>query len=135
MKREDIKTIMVVHSDNDFITTFDWIGKVVLMTINMNINILGDKVLLNSDDIENFIKSLLSSSIEFIQCRTEQYEYHIGDFYRYENISEDEVIRLTKHFDGIRFKYNFDEKNDDDFLYGGSELLIIDIENNKSYIK
>ena len=137
MIREDIKTIktiMVTFHDNDFITTFDWIGKVVLMTINTNVNLLGDKVLLNSNDIENFIKSLIPSSIEFIQYRTERCGDSDG-FFQYRHISEDEVIRLSKSFDDISFKYNFDEYTDNDFLYAGSESLIIDIENNKSYIK
>ena len=72
MKREDIKTIMIAHHDNDFIRTWDWIGKVVLMTIISDENICGEKVL---------------------------------------------------------------EDSDGDWIFGGSETLIIDIVNKKSYIR
>lgn len=136
MRKEDIKNIMVVYSDNDFITSWDWIGKVVLMTINSDTNICGGKVLEDSNDIENFIISLLPSAIEFLQYRQDKYEeFDFIQFSRYENVNKEDVIELVNHFDNVRFKYNFDKKNDDDFLYGGSETLIIDIENNKSYIK
>ena len=42
---------------------------------------------------------------------------------------------LSKEFfKWIKFKYNFDE-TDEDYIFGGSELLIIDLENKQSYIR
>lgn len=128
MKREDIKTIMVVYSDNDFVRVWDWIGKVVLMTINGDVNVCGGKILEESDDIEKFIKSLLPSAIEFMQYKEDKY----SDYCRYRDIDKDEVITLSDYFKNIKFKYNFD---DSDYGFGGSETLIIDIEKNNSYIR
>ena len=115
MRKEEIKKIMIVHNDNDFVRVWDWIGKVALMSIT-NDNICGGKILEESDDIEKFIHSLLPTAIEFIQAREDKY----ADFCRYEDISKDEVARLTEYFKYIRFKYNFDE-SDGDWLFGGSE--------------
>lgn len=129
MKREDIKNIMIIHSDNDFNRTWDWIGKVVLMTITNDVNICDDKVLEDSDDIEKFVYSLLPSGIEFLQYRTDKY----ADYCRYKDVSKEEINKLIEYFSQIKFKYNFTE-NDCDWISGGSETLIIDIENNKSYI-
>ena len=129
MRKEEIKKIMIVHNDNDFVRVWDWIGKVALMSIT-NDNICGGKILEESDDIEKFIHSLLPTAIEFIQAREDKY----ADFCRYEDISKDEVARLTEYFKYIRFKYNFDE-SDGDWVFGGSETLIIDLEKNDSYIR
>jgi len=130
MRREEIKKIMVVHNDNDSIKAFDWIGKVVLMTINLETNMCGGEILEESDDIEKFIHSLLPSAIEFIQYREDKY----ADYCRYRDVSRDEVLRLTNCFEKIRFKFNFDD-SDDDWLFGGDETLIIDVEGNRSYIR
>ena len=54
MKREEIKNIMIVHHDNDFVRVWDWIGKVVLMTLFNDVNICGCKILEDSEDIEKF---------------------------------------------------------------------------------
>lgn len=130
MRKEEIKRIMIVYSDNDFVRVWDWIGKVTLTTIIEDTNICGSKVLEDSDDIEKFIHSLLPTAIEFIQAREDKYT----DFLRYENIDKEEVIRLTDYFKDIKFKYNFSE-TDDDWIFGGSETLIIDLEKNESYIR
>ncbi len=130
MKREEIKNIMIVHHDNDFVRVWDWIGKVVLMTLFNDVNICGCKILEDSEDIEKFIHSLLPSAIEFIQEREDRY----ANYVRYNDISKEEVIRLTNEFKNIKIKYNFNEQ-DDDWLIGGSETLIIDLEKLESYIR
>jgi hypothetical protein len=129
MRKEEIKRIMVVHNDNDFVRVWDWIGKVALMTIP-NDNICGCRVLEESEDIEKFIHSLLPTAIEFLQCKEDKY----ADYCRYEDVSKEEVDRLSKYFGSVRFKYNFDE-SDNDWEFGGSETLIIDLEKNESYIR
>jgi hypothetical protein len=40
----------------------------------------------------------------------------------------------VKYFENIKFKYNFDE-TDHDWVFGGSETLIIDLEKKESYIR
>jgi hypothetical protein len=130
MKRDEIKRIMVVHNDNDFVRVWHWIGSVTLTTIKNDTNICGCKVLEDSEDIEKFIHSLLPAAIEFIQYREDKY----ADFMRYRYIDKEEVLRLTESFKNIEFKYNFEE-TDDDWVFGGSETLIIDLENNESYIR
>jgi len=130
MKRNEIKQIMVVYNDNDFVRVWDWIGQITLLTIKNDTNICGGKVLEDSEDIEKFIHSLLPTAIEFIQAKEDKY----ADYVRYVNIEKEEVIRLTECFKNIKFKYNFEE-NDNDWIFGGSETLIIDIEKNKSYIR
>ena len=109
MRKEEIKRIMIVYSDNDFVRVWDWIGKVTLTAIIEDTNICGSKVLEDSDDIEKFIHTLLPTAIEFIQAREDKYT----DFLRYENIDKEEVIRLTDYFKDIKFKYNFSETDDD----------------------
>ena len=129
MRKEQIKNIMVVHSDNDFIRVWEWIGEVTLSTM-LNVNTCSEEMLEESDDIENFIVSLLPTAIEFCQYRTSKYE----DFCRYRDIDKTEVDRLTYCLkDCLTFKYNFDE-TDEDWLFGGSECLVIDVENKKSYV-
>jgi hypothetical protein len=130
MKRDEIKNMMIVHNDNDFIRVWDWIGNVTLNTIIKDINICGCKVLEDSDDIEKFIHSLLPTAIEFIQAREDKY----ADYVRYEDIDKEEVIRLSDYFKDVKFKYNFSE-TDNDWIFGGSETLIIDLEKNESYIR
>lgn len=128
MKKEEIKNIMVIFSDNDFIRVFDWIGKVTLMTIT-NKNICGCEVLEESNDIENFIKSLLPTGIEFLQYREDKF----AKYCRYEEVEKETINRLIDYFSGICFVYNFDENFNDE--YGGCETLIIDIQKNESYIR
>jgi hypothetical protein len=130
MKRNEIRNIMIVHNDNDFVRVWDWIGNVTLNTIIKDTNVCGGKVLEDSDDIEKFIHSLLPTAIEFIQAREDKYT----DFVRYEDIDKEEVLRLSDYFKNIKFKYNFEE-TDDDWIFGGSETLIIDLEKNESYIR
>jgi len=125
MKKSDIKRIMICFGDNDFIRVWDWIGVITLHTLNTP-NICSDNLLDDTEDVENFILSLIPTGIEFIQYRT-------GTGRRYRDINEIELDRLVQYLKGVRFKYNFDD-SDDDFDYGGSESLIIDLENNKSYI-
>ncbi len=129
MRKEDIKKIMVVHNDNDFVRVWDWIGKVTLNTI-INDNICGCKVLEDSEDIEKFIHSLLPTAIEFLQYKENKYT----EFCRYKEISKDKIDYLVNYFKDIKFKYNFDE-TDDDWVFGGSETLIIDLEKKESYIR
>jgi hypothetical protein len=115
---------MICHYDNDFVRVFDWIGKVTLMSL-LELNICGEEMLETSDDIEAFIHSLLPTAIEFAQ-------YKCG---RPQIFEEKHVNWLSKEFfKGIKFKYNFDE-TDEDYIFGGSELLIIDLENKQSYIR
>jgi hypothetical protein len=128
MKKEEIKNIMVIFSDNDFIRVFDWIGKVTLMTIT-NKNICGCEVLEESNDIENFIKSLLPTGIEFLQYREDKF----AKYCRYKDVEKETINRLIDYFSRIHFVYNFDENFNDE--YGGSETLIIDIQKNESYIR
>jgi hypothetical protein len=130
MRKQEIKKIMVVHNDNDFIRVWHWIGSVTLTTIKNDTNICGCKVLEDSEDIEKFIHSLLPTAIEFIQAREHKY----ADFVRYKNIEEVELNRLVSYFKNIQFKYNFEE-SDDDWIFGGFETLIIDLEKNESYIR
>jgi hypothetical protein len=33
MDKSDIKRLMIVHNDNDFIRAWDWLGKVTLSTL------------------------------------------------------------------------------------------------------
>ena len=128
MKKEEIKNIMVIFSDNDFIRVFDWIGKVSLMTIKNN-NICDCMVLEESVDIENFIKSLIPTGIEFLQYREDKY----ADCCRYRNVTKEVVDRLKYGFNDICFIYNFDENfNGEDC---DCESLIIDLYNNESYIR
>jgi len=129
MRKNEIKKIMIVYSDNDFIRVWDWIGKILLLTLT-NDNVCGCKVLEDSEDIEKFTHSLLPTAIEFLQYKENKY----ADFCRYKDISREEVTRLTEYFNDIKFKYNFNS-TDDDWIFGGSETLIIDLENNTSYIR
>ena len=129
MRKEEIKKIMIVHNDNDFIRIWDWIGKITLLTLKTK-NLCCEEMLEESEDIEKFVHSLLPTAIEFTQYRVAKYE----DYSRYRDIEESELNRLTSEFKNIRFKYNFDE-SDDDYVFGGSEMLIIDLEQNESYIR
>ena len=129
MRKEEIKKIMIVHNDNDFIRIWDWIGKITLLTLKTK-NLCFEEMLEESEDIEKFVHSLLPTAIEFTQYRVAKYE----DYSRYRDIEESELNRLTSEFKNLRFKYNFDE-SDDDYVFGGSEMLIIDLEKNESYIR
>lgn len=126
MKKDEIKRIMIIHNDNDFVRVWDWIGKVSLMTI-LNDNICGCRVLEDSEDIEKFIHSLLPTAIEFLQYKEDKY----AKYCRYRDISKEDIDFYVKCFEKIKFKYNFDEINYD---FGVSEALIIDLEKNESYI-
>jgi hypothetical protein len=129
MRKEEIKRIMIAHHDNDFIRVWDWIGKVLLMTL-IDENTCGEKMLEYSEDIESFIHSLLPTAIEFTQYRTDKYGDNPS---RYRDIDKEEVDRLSDYFKNVKFKYNFTE-TDGDWVFGGSETLIIDLEKNESYI-
>lgn len=129
MKKEEIKRIMIVHSDNHFVRVWDWIGKITLLTLKQK-NICFEEMLEESEDIEKFIQSILPTAIEFAQYRTAKYE----DYSRYRNIEEGELKSMVEYFKNVRFKYNFDE-SDGDWVFGGSETLIIDLEKNESYIR
>ena len=129
MKTSDIKNIMIVFSDNDFVRVFDWIGKITLSTIK-NKNICDEYMLEDSETIENFVHSLLPTAIEFIQYKVGKYERYC----RYQDVKKDHVKWLSDEFNYIRFVYNFDETHDD-YRIGGCETLIIDLEKNESYIR
>lgn len=131
MKSEEIKNIMIVYSDNDFIRVWDWIGKVLLETILCK-NACFEKMLEDSETIEDFVFSLLPVAIEFAQYKVGRYEKE--KFVRYRDLSKDEANRLTECFKNIKFVYNFDETHND-WISGGSETLIIDLENYNSYIQ
>lgn len=125
MLKKDIKNIMVCHYDNDFVRVFDWIGKITLTTL-LETNICGEEMLETSEDIEAFIHSLLPTAIEFTQ-------YKCG--YNRQTLEEDTLTYLSSYFKRMRFKYNFDYETDDEYISGGSELLIIDLQNKQSYIR
>lgn len=128
MKKTEIKNIMIIFADNDFVSVFDWIGKVALNTITNN-NICDRAVLEDATDIENFIKSLLPTAIEFLQYRTDKY----AKFCRYENITNAKLVDLVNSFiSNIEFVYNSD---DIAFYINECETLIIDLELNTSYIR
>ena len=129
MRKKEIKTIMIVHNDNDFVRVWDWIGKILLETIT-NTNVCNEEMLEDSETIEDFVFSLLPVAIEFIQYKACRYE----DYVRYKDISKEEVNRLSEYFKNVKFVYNFDKKTNDDWIFGGSETLIIDLEKKESYI-
>ena len=129
MNKTEIKKIMITNIDNDFVRVWDWIGNVLLFTLTHK-NICNEEMLEDSEDIEDFVFSLLPSAIEFTQYKACRYE----DYVRYENVSKEEVSRLSEYFKNIKFKYNFNE-TDSDWIFGGSETLIIDLEKKESYIR
>ena len=99
MRKEEIKKIMIVHNDNDFIRIWDWIGKITLLTLKTK-NLCFEEMLEESEDIEKFVHSLLPTAIEFTQYRVAKYE----DYSRYRDIEESELNRLTSEFKNIRFE-------------------------------
>lgn len=111
---------MIAHYDNDFIRAWDWIGQVTLATIKNDTNCCGESVLETSEDIENFVRSLIPTAIKFIQYR--------------EDIRTSILSSLKQHLNKAKFKFNF-EDSDPDWEFGGSETLIIDLEKNESYIR
>ena len=129
MKTSEIKNIMIIFSDNDFVRVFDWIGKITLSTIK-NKNICDEYMLEESEDIEKFIYSLLPTAIEFTQYKVGKYERYC----RYNDIKKEDVKWLSDEFNNIDFVYNFKE-TDDVYGLGGCETLIIDLEKNESYIR
>jgi hypothetical protein len=62
MRKEEIKNILIIHSDNDFVRVWNWIGKVTLFTLK-NKNICDEEMLEDSEDIEKFVRSLLPTAI------------------------------------------------------------------------
>jgi hypothetical protein len=127
MKTSDIKRIMIVHNDNDFIRVWEWIGKTVIDALAEG-NYCGESVLSNSEDIEKFIALLIPIGIEFFQ-------YRVGvEGKRYREINESELTHLNEHLSRFRIKYNFDY-SDGDWESGGAETLIIDVESKQSYTR
>lgn len=133
MDKKDIKRIMIVHNDNDFIRAWDWVGKVTLSML-VETNYCGESQLNNSIDIENFIKSLIPTAIEFASYRVEDSNYLDGGFKRYRDISIEEVNYLVPHLSKAKFYYNFEDSHPD-YEFGGAETLIIDLEAKTSYIR
>lgn len=130
MRKEEIKKLMIVYSDNDFVRVWDWIGKILLETITSK-NICFEEMLEDSGDIEKFVFSILPTAIEFTQYRAAKYEDHV----RYRDIDKTELNYLVEDFiKDVKFKYNFSE-DDNDYEFGGSETLIIDLEKNQSFIR
>ena len=130
MRKEEIKTIMIVHNDNHFVRVWDWIGKILLETM-INTNVCNEEMLEDSETIEDFVFSLLPVAIEFAQYKACRYE----DYVRYEDISKEEVKRLSDYFKKVKFVYNFDKETNDNWIFGGCETLIIDLEKIESYIQ
>jgi len=128
INRKDIKNIMIVFNDNDFIRAFDWVGKITLYTLKKKKNICNGKILQDTEDIESFVYSLLPTAIEFIQYREDK------STTRYNEINKSQLDYLCKYFNNVKFKYNFDE-TDVDWINGGSEILVIDLIKNKSFIR
>jgi len=124
MKKEEIKRIIVVHNDNDFVRVWDWIGKIILQTITEK-NICFEEMLETSEQIEELFYSLIPVGIEFAQ-------YRCGNNQR--PLEKSKLDYLVREFTKtIKFKYNF-TMFDKDWEFGGSETLIIDLEKNQSYI-
>lgn len=116
---------MVIHHDNDFVRVWDWIGKVILQTLNEK-NICFEDMLETSDAIEDLFYSLIPIGIEFTQ-------YRCGENQR--PLEKSHLDYLTREFiKTINFKYNF-TMFDQDWEMGGSETLIIDLEKNTTYIR
>lgn len=124
MKKIELENIMVLHHDNDFCSVWEWIGEITLHTLKTK-NHTGDEMLEDTKDIEKFILSLLPTAIEFALYRTSKYR----------NIEKDNLNTLVDYLKHVKFRYNFDRTTDGDYIFGGSETLIIDLKNNKSYIR
>jgi hypothetical protein len=133
MDKSDIKRLMIVHNDNDFIRAWDWLGKVTLSTL-VETNYCGESLLNNSRDIETFIKSLIPTAIEFASYRCEDSNSLARGFKRYRDISPMELDSLIPHLSKAKFYFNFEDSHLD-YEFGGAETLIIDLENKTSYIR
>ena len=112
----DVDNIMIVFRDNDFCRVFDWIGRVALDTL-LNTNFCNETIITDRIIFEDFVKSLLPIGIKFAQHKYEDCEYLSSEF--------------TKC---IYFKYNFN-LDDEDYIFGGCELLIIDLIKKEYYIR
>lgn len=124
MKRKNIKTIAIFFNDTDFVRMWDWIGETLLNTINKDTNICSEFILEDSKDIEDFVKSLIVPAFEFIQQKNNKYT----EVVKYRRVSKVDRILYKQYFKKTKFKYN------KKINYTGNEVLIVDIENNKSYI-
>jgi hypothetical protein len=62
MRKEEIKNILIIHSDNDFVRVWNCIVNVTLFTLK-NKNICDEEMLEDSEDIEKFVRSLLPTAI------------------------------------------------------------------------
>lgn len=133
MDKKDIKIIMIAHHDNDFVRAWEWIGKITLSTLVEN-NYCGESMLNNSIDIENFIRSLIPTAIEFASYRCEDRNSEERGYKRYRDISTNEIDNLTEHLSRAKFYFNFEDTHPD-YEFGGAETLIIDLENLTSFIR
>lgn len=115
MRRDEIKRIIIHYGDNDFLQVFDWIGKVLLFTLE-NKNIVDEEILNNSNEIEQFVISLFPTAFNFV-CKTARMNQAIID-----------------DFKRITFEYNFNYDNAD-YIWGSCESLIVDLETKDSYIR
>jgi len=125
----EINKIVVIFSDNDFINTFHWIGKILLETINSK-NITGCKVLETTEDIEKFVYSLLPTAIEFLQYRTDKYANLHPFFIRYRNIEKEELDKLVDF--KLKFIYNINDIELNEYS-GEHEILVVDLMKKESF--
>lgn len=129
MNRKDIKTILISHSDTSCNIMWDWIGRVVIETITNEWS-PHSHPLLSSEDIEKFIKDLIPIAIEFIWIKSGNIRKDIENSVE---IDKSELLRTKEHLSKAKFIYNF-KHDDPEYKYKLSECLIIDLENNISYI-
>tara|TARA_B110001454_G_C12406975_1_gene303428 strand:+ start:58 stop:498 length:441 start_codon:yes stop_codon:yes gene_type:complete len=130
IETSDIKNIMIRFGDNDFRCVWAWIGKVLydtMTTTNENCH----SMLEDSHMIEDFVHSLIPTAIEFTQYRTQKYD---SNGFRYREITREELARLTEYFSTTKFIYNFDKETDDNWKYGDSDALIIDLVTGESFV-
>lgn len=73
MKTSEIKNIVLVYNDSDYVRVWHWIANVLLFTVK-NKNLCDENMLVNSDDIIRFVKSLIPTALEFAQYRTDEYK-------------------------------------------------------------
>lgn len=113
MKTKDIKEIMIVYSDNDYWRVWDWIGHMVISTLDFG-------ALDTSEKIEDFIRSLIPTAVKFIMLSDEE-------------TSQADIDDDIEYCANVTFKYNF-PPDDPDWTFKNSDTVIIDLVNKISYI-
>lgn len=118
IKKEDIKRMMIAHHDVDFCCVYHWIGKVLLHTLTET-NCRDEEMLPDSNSIEKFARSIIHAAVICTTTRP---------------ITDDEICKTANYVrTQMSFTYNFTDDNED-YKYGGSETVIIDLNINHCYI-